>query len=209
MLNDADRYQGGGSGGEKANETVKDADALLTRLKRQVKVNYNSKGQVNWRHEAREDFDFEAGEQLNDEDKAILQDARDPAFDGFGEPSAPLSTLGFAGPGVKAPAKTTGCADEQLRRGTCQLMRALAQRMGGWRRNSFGRFALIERKVRHSFFAQFLGELAHLTLDPRLSRRRRPNAPLRCLYALGSIGRLSDVECQYSNERKQQHRSAH
>jgi hypothetical protein len=37
-----------------------------------------AKGQVNWRREAREDFDFEAGEQTNEEDKAILQDAKRP-----------------------------------------------------------------------------------------------------------------------------------
>ena len=43
-----------------------------------MKAGYNSKGQVNWRREAREDFNFEAGEQLNEEDKVILQDAKRP-----------------------------------------------------------------------------------------------------------------------------------
>jgi len=52
MLNDAD-----GHGGE-ASDAVKDADALFRRLKRDVKADYNSKGQVNWRREAREDFDL-------------------------------------------------------------------------------------------------------------------------------------------------------
>jgi hypothetical protein len=74
MLNDADSYQGGSHAGEK----VKDADALFTKLKSQVKADYNSKGQVNWRREAREDFDFEAGEQLNETDKLILADAVRP-----------------------------------------------------------------------------------------------------------------------------------
>ena len=77
MLNDADG-QGSGSAGEKASEPVKDAEALFRKLKRFVKADYNSKGQVNWRREAREDFDFDAGEQLNEEDKAILQDAKRP-----------------------------------------------------------------------------------------------------------------------------------
>jgi hypothetical protein len=54
------------------------ADALFSKLKRLVKSDYDSKGQVNWRREAREDFDFEAGEQLNEDDKAILQDAKRP-----------------------------------------------------------------------------------------------------------------------------------
>lgn len=35
-------------------------------------------GDGNAGDEAREDFDFEAGEQLNEEDKAILQDVRRP-----------------------------------------------------------------------------------------------------------------------------------
>jgi hypothetical protein len=51
---------------------LNDAEALFGRLKRQVKADSNSKGRVNWRREAREDFDFEAGEQLNEEAKAIL-----------------------------------------------------------------------------------------------------------------------------------------
>ena len=46
---------------------LNDADALFCRLKKQVKADFNSKGQVNWRREAREDFDFEAGEQLSDD----------------------------------------------------------------------------------------------------------------------------------------------
>ena len=70
----SDSYQGGSRAGEKLN----DADSLFRRLKRDVKADYNSKGQVNWRREAREDFDFEAGEQLNEEDKGILQDAGRP-----------------------------------------------------------------------------------------------------------------------------------
>src|SRR4026208_40746 len=73
MLNDAD-----GHGGDEAGEAGKDAEALFRRLKREVKADYNSKGQVNWRREAREDFDFEAGEQLNETDKAVLQDAKRP-----------------------------------------------------------------------------------------------------------------------------------
>jgi hypothetical protein len=59
-------------------EKLNDAEAPFGRLKRQVKADFNSKGQVNWRREAREDFDFEADEQPNDEDKAILQDAKRP-----------------------------------------------------------------------------------------------------------------------------------
>ena len=73
MLNNAD-----GHGAGAAREAVKDADALFSRLKKQVKADYHCKGQVNWRREAREDFDFEAGEQLSEDDKAILQDAKRP-----------------------------------------------------------------------------------------------------------------------------------
>jgi hypothetical protein len=71
MLNDGDSNRGG---------EVKDADALFSKLKRNVKADYNSKGQVNWRKEAREDFDFDAGEQLNEDDKARLLDAKRPSF---------------------------------------------------------------------------------------------------------------------------------
>jgi hypothetical protein len=42
MLNDVDGHGGGDAG-----EAVTDADALFTRLKSQVKADYNSKGQVN------------------------------------------------------------------------------------------------------------------------------------------------------------------
>jgi hypothetical protein len=78
MLNDADGYQGGGEVDGEASGKVKDADKLFSRLKRLVKSDYNSKGQVNWRKEAREDFDFDAGEQLNADDKTILQDTKRP-----------------------------------------------------------------------------------------------------------------------------------
>ena len=43
MLNDAD-----GHGGSDTGEAVRDAGALFSRLKSQVKADYNSKGQVNW-----------------------------------------------------------------------------------------------------------------------------------------------------------------
>src|SRR5829696_1414450 len=78
MLKDADSYRGGGEVDGEAGDKVKDADALFSKLKRNVKADYNSKGQVNWSKEAREDFDFDAGEQLNEDDKAILQDAKRP-----------------------------------------------------------------------------------------------------------------------------------
>jgi len=73
MLNDADQ-----AGTGEATETPSDADALFDKLKGWIKLDYNSKGQVNWRKEAREDFDFDAGEQLSEEDKAILKDAKRP-----------------------------------------------------------------------------------------------------------------------------------
>lgn len=76
MLNDADGA--GGGYGDEGKETPSSADALFSKLKGWIKRDYNSKGQVDWRREAREDFDFEAGEQLSAEDKAILQDAKRP-----------------------------------------------------------------------------------------------------------------------------------
>jgi hypothetical protein len=63
---------------ETTQETPSDADALFSKLKRDVKADYTSKGQTTWRKEAREDSDFEAGEQLDENDKAILQDAKRP-----------------------------------------------------------------------------------------------------------------------------------
>lgn len=58
MLNDVDGHSGD------AGEAPKDADALFRRLKPDVKADYNSKGQVNWRREARKAFDFEADEPV-------------------------------------------------------------------------------------------------------------------------------------------------
>ena len=63
MLNEADSNQDGGK--DRASEKLNDAEAIFGKLKKWVKADYNSKGQVNWRREAREDFDFEAGEQLS------------------------------------------------------------------------------------------------------------------------------------------------
>jgi hypothetical protein len=60
MLDNVDSYEGSGNTGEEAREVVGDADSLFTKLKRWIKTDYNSKGQVKWRKEAREDFDFEA-----------------------------------------------------------------------------------------------------------------------------------------------------
>src|SRR5262249_1184138 len=55
-----------------------DADAIFDKLKRWFKRDYNSQGQVTWRKEAREDFGFEAGDQLNEDDKNILREAGRP-----------------------------------------------------------------------------------------------------------------------------------
>ena len=74
MLNDADSYQGGSSAGEE----VTDADTQFSKLKPQVKTDRNSKGQLNCCKEDPEDFDFEAGERLNETDEAILTDATRP-----------------------------------------------------------------------------------------------------------------------------------
>ena len=60
MLKEADSYQDGGEIDGEAGGKLNDADALFSRLKKQVKADYHSKGQVNWRREAREDFDFDA-----------------------------------------------------------------------------------------------------------------------------------------------------
>jgi serine/threonine protein phosphatase PrpC len=106
MLNDVDGHGGAG-------EAVKDAEALLRRLKRDVKADYNSKGQVNWRREAREDFDFEAGEQLNEEDKAILKDAKCPIVI-FNRVGATVDSV--AGPGSRQLAEGAVLAGPARRR---------------------------------------------------------------------------------------------
>ena len=72
MLNDADGHGGGEA--DEAREKLTDADAIFLRLKKQVKADYNSKGQVNWRRRRAKT----STEQLSDDDKAILQDARAP-----------------------------------------------------------------------------------------------------------------------------------
>ena len=69
MLNDGGR-QGDKNAGEEVRETLGDAEALFSKLKQWIKGDYNSEGQVKWRREAREDFDLEADEQLNDEETA-------------------------------------------------------------------------------------------------------------------------------------------
>jgi hypothetical protein len=76
MLNDADSYGGGNDSKDK--EAPRDAEALFSKLQKWVKHDFNSKGQVNWRREAREDFDFEAGDQLTEDDKTILKDNNRP-----------------------------------------------------------------------------------------------------------------------------------
>lgn len=79
MLKEADSYQGGDETGagdvdSEAGGKVKDADALFSRLKRLVKSDFNSKGQVNWRREAREDFDFDALFALSPTSTAALKE---------------------------------------------------------------------------------------------------------------------------------------
>jgi hypothetical protein len=67
-----------GAKGRDVKSSVRDADALEQKLKGWFKADYGSKGQTTWRKEAREDYGFEAGDQLSDDDKAILQEAGRP-----------------------------------------------------------------------------------------------------------------------------------
>jgi hypothetical protein len=67
-----------GEEGRENREKLTDAEALFTKLKRNFKRDYNSSSQTKWRKEAIEDFAFEAGDQLTDDDKKILQDAGRP-----------------------------------------------------------------------------------------------------------------------------------
>lgn len=59
-------------------KTIGDADALFLKLKRWFLADYNSHGQVNWRKEAHEDFAFEAGDQLTEDDKNALKEVNRP-----------------------------------------------------------------------------------------------------------------------------------
>lgn len=68
--------QGGAATSDK--EVLSDADALFSKLKGWCKRDYDSHAQVNWRKEAHEDYGFDAGDQLTQEDKNILQDMNRP-----------------------------------------------------------------------------------------------------------------------------------
>ncbi|WP_316219394.1 phage portal protein [Bradyrhizobium sp. SZCCHNR2026] len=63
---------------EGSRELASDADALFGKLKRWFKRDHDSHGQITWRKEAREDFAFEAGEQLTEDDKNILKEMNRP-----------------------------------------------------------------------------------------------------------------------------------
>lgn len=69
-----------GSGGREsaATNVAIDADALFGMLKGWLKRDHDSHGQTHWRKEAREDFAFEAGEQLTEDDKNILKEMNRP-----------------------------------------------------------------------------------------------------------------------------------
>lgn len=61
-----------------AKDSPKSAEGLFKKLSGWVTRDWGSEAQAKWRTDAREDFDFEAGEQLNDEDKAILKEQQRP-----------------------------------------------------------------------------------------------------------------------------------
>jgi len=61
-----------------AGKAVDDATELFNRLTREIKADWNSHAQTTWRTEAREDFAFEAGDQLKPEDKTILEELGRP-----------------------------------------------------------------------------------------------------------------------------------
>jgi hypothetical protein len=61
-----------------ARREVAKTDAVFGRLKRWCRGDYHSKPQTTWRKEAREDFAFEAGEQLTEDDKRVLEDLKRP-----------------------------------------------------------------------------------------------------------------------------------
>ncbi|MGJ4928141.1 phage portal protein [Bradyrhizobium sp. HKCCYLS2038] len=61
-----------------ARKVVADSVAIFDKLKRWFKGDYDSQAQTKWRTEAREDFAFEAGDQLTEDDKNILKDMNRP-----------------------------------------------------------------------------------------------------------------------------------
>lgn len=73
---DIDRDQDASA--SEARKSVQDADAIFRKLKGWFKLDYDSEAQTRWRREAREDFAFEAGEQLTDDDKQLLRDMNRP-----------------------------------------------------------------------------------------------------------------------------------
>lgn len=74
---DADNEKLDASEAEKPADALS-ADALFTKLSGWVKRDWGSEGQTKFRRDAAEDFDFEAGEQLSEDDKSILKEAQRP-----------------------------------------------------------------------------------------------------------------------------------
>jgi hypothetical protein len=73
MLNDAD-----GHGGGEAREKLNDAGSVVWPPETAGKGRLQQQGPSQLAPRGPGDFEFEAGEQLNDEDKVILQDAKRP-----------------------------------------------------------------------------------------------------------------------------------
>ncbi len=61
---------------QEESDPVADSEVLFSRLKGWFETDYDK--QDDWRKEAREDFAFEAGDQLNEEDKAVLRENNRP-----------------------------------------------------------------------------------------------------------------------------------
>lgn len=77
-MSDYDTDQDRDASASEARKSVQDADAIFRKLKGWLKLDYDSEGQTRWRRDAREDFAFEAGEHLTDDDKALLRDLHRP-----------------------------------------------------------------------------------------------------------------------------------
>jgi hypothetical protein len=76
--NNNDQDQDRDASASSAREAVQSAEGTFSKLKGWLKLDYDSEAQTRWRREAREDFAFEAGEQLTDEDKEVLKGLRRP-----------------------------------------------------------------------------------------------------------------------------------